>query len=122
MSIPESQQPQQLPESAHARLQSAAQGRPFFTSDLSVNQFVLVSQELPILTQALYNARELAMARMQYEGQQVGAHSVVGVSVSEDDWVCGEHAIEYFATGTAVSRFQPDANPVAPTMTMPLTN
>lgn len=273
MSMPESQSPQQLPDSARSRLQSSAQGRPCFTSDLSVNEFVLttqsgfeplgmvmgtciyhigaqsgrwnVSQELPMLTQALYNARELAMARMeseadllgaegvigveirarsyalsadiiefvavgtairtsdqgngrpslrtpqgrpftshlsgqdfwtllqhgwapralvmgtcvyhiahlsfrqvlqnagqntelgiysqavydareismarmQYEGQQVGADGIVGVDISEDDWIWGAHAIEFFAMGTAVARFQSDAVPVTPTMVMPL--
>jgi uncharacterized protein YbjQ (UPF0145 family) len=77
--------------------------------------------ELGIYTQAVYDAREISMARMQYEGQQVGANGVVGVSVTEDDWIWGEHAIEFFAMGTAVARFKPDAAPVTPTMTMPLT-
>ena len=44
MSEPVSQQPQQLPESARARLGRAQQGKPFFTSDLSVNEFVLTTQ------------------------------------------------------------------------------
>jgi len=272
MSMPESQRPQQLPESALRRLQASTQGRPCFTSDLSVNEFVLttqagyeplglvmgtciyhigvqtsrwsVSQELPVLTQSLYNARELAMARMeseadalgaegvigveirarfyklstdiiefvavgtaikstgqtpplrtpqgrpfsshlsgqdfwtliqhgwapralvmgtcvyhvahlsfrqvlsnlgqntelgiytqavydarelamarmQYEGQQVAADGIVGVQVTEDDWIWGEHAIEFYAMGTAVARFHEDASPIKPTMTMPLTD
>ena len=77
--------------------------------------------ELGIYTQAVYDAREIAMGRMQYEGQQVAADGIVGVNVSEDAWVWGEHAIEFFAMGTAVTRVQPDAAPVTPTLTMPLT-
>ena len=75
--------------------------------------------ELPIFTQALYDARELAMARMQYEGQQMGADGIVGTRV-DDFQYWGEHAIEFFATGTAVSRIRADAAPVQPSLTMPL--
>ncbi|GAA2057096.1 heavy metal-binding domain-containing protein [Catenulispora yoronensis] len=78
--------------------------------------------ELGTYTQAVYDAREIAMARMQYEGTQVGADGVVGVTVREDDWVWGEHAVEFFAMGTAVSRLHPDASPVSPQMTMPLSD
>ncbi len=77
--------------------------------------------EMTMFSQAAYDAREIAMARMQYEGQQVGADGVVGVSVSESAWAWGEHAIEFFALGTAVSRIRPDAEPVQPAMVMPLT-
>ncbi len=76
--------------------------------------------ELTNFTQAAYDAREIAMARMQYEGQQVGADGVVGVTVDESAWAWGEHAIEFYAMGTAVSRLRPDAEPVSPTLTMPL--
>src|SRR5260221_1351565 len=79
------------------------------------------NMELGTYTQAVYDAREIAMARMQYEGNQVDADGIVGVSVSENDWVWGEHAIEFFAMGTAVTRAHPDASPVAPQMTLPLT-
>jgi uncharacterized protein YbjQ (UPF0145 family) len=77
--------------------------------------------ELGTYTQAVYDAREIAMTRMQYEGRQVEADGIVGVSISESDWVWGEHAVEFFAMGTAVTRAHPDASPVAPQMTMPLT-
>ena len=75
--------------------------------------------ELPQFTQALYDARELAMARMQYEGQQIGADGIVGTTVN-DHRLWGEHAVEFFALGTAVNRVRPDANPVKPNMTMPM--
>jgi uncharacterized protein YbjQ (UPF0145 family) len=77
--------------------------------------------ELGVYSQAVYDAREIAMARLQYEAQQVGADGVVGVTVSEDDWIWGEHAVEFFCLGTAVTRFEPDARPVNPNMVMPLT-
>ena len=44
MTLPVSQQPQPLPDSARARLGRSQQGRPFFTSDLSVNEFALLRQ------------------------------------------------------------------------------
>ena len=75
--------------------------------------------EIEQFTQALYDARELAMARMQYEGQQLGADGIVGTRV-DDSRYWGEHAVEFFATGTAVSRIRPDAAPVQPSLTMPL--
>ncbi|MBR7832086.1 heavy metal-binding domain-containing protein [Actinospica durhamensis] len=81
-----------------------------------------VNAEMKSYTQAIYDARELAMSRMQYEGRQVGAGGVVGVSVEESTWAWGEHAIEFFALGTAVSRSHPDRTPVNPAMVMPLTN
>ena len=81
-----------------------------------------VNAEMKPYTQAIYDARELAMSRMQYEGRQVGAAGVVGVSVEESTWAWGEHAIEFFALGTAVSRSHPDRTPVNPAMVMPLTN
>ena len=78
------------------------------------------NMEMTLFSQAAYDAREIAMARMQYEGQQVGADGVVGVSVTESAWQWGEHALEFFALGTAVQRLRPDVEPVQPTMVMPL--
>jgi uncharacterized protein YbjQ (UPF0145 family) len=80
------------------------------------------NMEMQAFTQAAYDARELAMTRMQYEGEQVGADGVVGVTVSESAWAWGQHAIEFFAMGTAVQRLHPDTEPVHPSMTMPLTD
>ncbi|MEZ0095169.1 heavy metal-binding domain-containing protein [Streptacidiphilus sp. EB129] len=78
-----------------------------------------MNAELPVFTQALYDARELAMSRMQYEGQQIGADGIVGSTV-DDFRFWGEHAIEFLALGTAVSRIRPDTTPVQPSMTLPL--
>jgi uncharacterized protein YbjQ (UPF0145 family) len=58
--------------------------------------------ELPNFTQALYDARELAMQRMQTEAQELGAEGIVGVSLTEKSHGWGSHVIEFFAVGTAI--------------------
>jgi uncharacterized protein YbjQ (UPF0145 family) len=58
--------------------------------------------ELPNYTQSLYDARELAMKRMQTEAQELEAEGVVGVSLSERSHGWGSHIIEFFAIGTAI--------------------
>ena len=58
--------------------------------------------ELPNYTQALYEARELAMQRMQSEAQELEAEGIVGVSLSERSHGWGSHVIEFFAVGTAI--------------------
>jgi uncharacterized protein YbjQ (UPF0145 family) len=120
-----------LPDSAMARLAQLRPGAPgaIFTSDLSVAEFLLVRQagfrplgmvmgtsiyhvgiqfgnwsqnmELPTLTQAVYNARHLAMSRMQAEADQLGADGVVGVALTVRTGLM-EHAAEFVAFGTAV--------------------
>ena len=58
--------------------------------------------ELPNYTQSLYDARELAMQRMQTEAQELEAEGIVGVSLSERSHGWGSHVIEFFAIGTAI--------------------
>jgi uncharacterized protein YbjQ (UPF0145 family) len=53
-------------------------------------------------TQALYDARELAMERMQAEAQGAQAEGIVGVQIQERSHGWGSHVIEFFAVGTAV--------------------
>src|ERR1700678_1431881 len=99
---------------AMARLAELQPGRPgaLFTSDLSVNEFLLVreagfrplglvlgssiyhvgiqarrwgqNQELDVLSQAMYHARELAMTRMEAEAKALGADGIVGVRLEID--------------------------------------
>jgi uncharacterized protein YbjQ (UPF0145 family) len=104
--------------------------RGFFTSDLSVNEFLLVkqsgfeplglvlgssiyhigfqqamwnqNQELGVLTQAMYHARELAMTRMEEEADQLGADGVVGVRLDIGRYEWGADLAEFIAVGTAV--------------------
>jgi uncharacterized protein YbjQ (UPF0145 family) len=58
--------------------------------------------EMPNFTQALYDARELAMERMQKEGEQLQAEGIVGVQLQERSHGWGSHVIEFFAVGTAI--------------------
>ena len=60
--------------------------------------------ELPNYTQALYEARERAMQRMQAEAKDLGAEGIVGVTLSEKSHGWGSHIIEFFAVGTAIVR------------------
>jgi uncharacterized protein YbjQ (UPF0145 family) len=60
------------------------------------------NMELPNYTQALYDARELAMERMQAEAQGVQAEGIVGVALEEKSHGWGSHVIEFFAIGTAI--------------------
>jgi len=119
-----------IPEHGRERLQRLREAETFFTSDLSVNEFLLVkeagfeplglvvgssiyhiglqvrrwsqNQELNVLTQSMYHARELAMTRMEEEADQLGADGVVGVrlDVGRHEW--GGDLAEFIAIGTAV--------------------
>src|SRR5579871_6601776 len=103
-----------------------------FTSDLSVNEFLCVrkagftplgmvmgssvyhiglqiprqfqSQELEVITQAMYTARELAMTRMEEEADVLGADGIVGVRLEVTRQMWGEDLAEFMAVGTAVRR------------------
>jgi uncharacterized protein YbjQ (UPF0145 family) len=121
-----------IPDSGRQRIERMKQdvGRGFFTSDLSVNEFLLVkeagfeplglvlgssiyhigiqvasysqNQELGVLTQAMYHARELAMTRMEEEADQLGADGVVGVRLDIGRYEWGADLAEFIAIGTAV--------------------
>jgi hypothetical protein len=56
----------------------------------------------PNYTQALYDARELAMERMQAEALEAKAEGIVGVDLHERSHGWGSHVIEFFAIGTAI--------------------
>jgi len=62
------------------------------------------NQEMLQFTQGVYEARELALARMQAEAAAAQSSGVVGVTVEVKNHVWGEHATEFLATGTAVRR------------------
>src|SRR5439155_8680369 len=76
--------------------------------------------ELPNFTQAIYTARELAMARMQFEAQQVKSEGVVGVQITEKNHIWGHHAIEFFAIGTAVTRYRDGGGSLRPRLVLTL--
>src|SRR3954471_3316770 len=103
-----------VPKDAIKRLAELQPGRPgsIFTSDLSVNEFLLVreagfrplglvlgssiyhvgfqmgrwsrNQELEPLSPAMYPAREVAMTRMEAEASARGADGIVGVRLEID--------------------------------------
>jgi uncharacterized protein YbjQ (UPF0145 family) len=101
-----------------------------FTSDLSVNEFLLVSEvgfrplglvvgssvyhtgtqlgplrynkELDVLSRAMADGRELAMSRMQLEAATLGASGVVGVRLKVLRHDFGSELAEFVAIGTAV--------------------
>jgi uncharacterized protein YbjQ (UPF0145 family) len=121
-----------LPQSGRERLARMKEdiARGFFTSDLSVNEFLLVkeagfeplglvlgssiyhigfqqanwnqNQEMTVLTQAMYHARELAMTRMEEEADQLGGDGVVGVRLTIGRYEWGADLAEFIAVGTAV--------------------
>jgi uncharacterized protein YbjQ (UPF0145 family) len=121
-----------IPQSGRERIERMKQevARGFFTSDLSINEFLLVkqagfeplglvlgssiyhigfqqagwnqSQELGVLTQAMYHARDLAMTRMEEEADQLGADGIVGVRLDIGRYEWGADLAEFIAVGTAV--------------------
>lgn len=74
--------------------------------------------EMTLFTQGVYEARELALTRMQTEASQVGATGIVGVNWSVNNFVWGEHATEFFATGTAIKKPSDGRRMAAPTFTL----
>jgi uncharacterized protein YbjQ (UPF0145 family) len=58
--------------------------------------------EMVNFTQAIYDAREIAMERMQAEAKQLGAEGIVGVDIREGSGGWESHIIEFFAIGTAI--------------------
>jgi len=85
------------------------------------------SAELTAYTHALYDARELAIERLQAEAEDLGATGIVGVTVSEQEhawrtsfWDAGNAAlragelVELFVIGTAVVPMPGAAAPPRP--------
>src|SRR5690242_6898528 len=129
---PDGMAAQGVPADAMRRLAELQPGRPgsIFTSDLSVNEFLLVreagftpiglvlgssiyhvgiqigrwgkNQELETLSQAMYHARELAMTRMEAEASALGADGIVGVRLEVEMKEFGNDIAEFIAVGTAV--------------------
>src|SRR5438105_272420 len=126
-----------LPPHAVERLNKTREGaeKPFFSSDLTVNEYVLLHQagfrplglvmgtsmyqigyqragwtqnmELDVLTQAMYSARDLAMTRMEEEADVLGADGIVGVRLEVIRHAWGQGMAEFMAVGTAVKADAP---------------
>ena len=127
-----------VPEHGRERLERM-RDRSLFTSDLSVNEFLLVraagfeplglvvgtsiyhigfqmgawsrNQEMDVLTQAMYHARELAMTRMEEEADQLGADGIVAVRLEVSRRAWGNDLAEFVAIGTAVRHSRGQAAP-----------
>jgi uncharacterized protein YbjQ (UPF0145 family) len=75
--------------------------------------------EMPQWTQGYYDARELALARMQSEAERVQATGITGVDWSANEWMWGVHTLEFFTSGTAVRKVG-EAAAFAPELVLPL--
>ena len=78
--------------------------------------------EITQFTEALYNARELAMGRMQTEAETLDAEGIVGVQLLSLPHRWGGHTTEFFAIGSAVRSLRPDHVIATPTLVLPLTD
>ena len=120
---------------AHARerlkgIRTDAHSTGVFTSDFSVNEFLLVrkagfepvglcmgtcvyhvgyqlgawtkNQEMEVLSKAMYHARELAMTRMRAEATAMRADGIVGVKLTIKRLEWDENLLEFIAIGTGV--------------------
>ena len=58
--------------------------------------------EMPTFTQALSEARSLALGRMEDQARQSGASGILGVDLTEHSHAWGSHVIECFALGSAL--------------------
>ncbi|MET3805671.1 uncharacterized protein YbjQ (UPF0145 family) [Nakamurella sp. UYEF19] len=76
--------------------------------------------EIPQFTEALYDARELAMSRMQAEGEALHAEGIVGVNLLSLPHRWGGHTTEFFAVGTAVRPLRADHSIPTPQLMLPL--
>jgi uncharacterized protein YbjQ (UPF0145 family) len=134
------------------RLARIRPGRPadVVTSDLSVNEFLLVreagfrplglvlgcsiyhlgsqfrrwgrNRELEQLTQAMNDARELAMRRMEAEAQELGADGVVGVRLDIEFKDFGSDNAEFIAIGTAIRPLRAGHVIAKPRLVLPLSD
>ena len=60
------------------------------------------NQEMRVLSQAMYDARQLAMARMRAEADHLGADGIAGVQLRKGSYAWGREMLEFVATGTAI--------------------
>lgn len=120
------------PQAPDTRLAHTAGTDPerIFTSGLSASEYVLLGEagfeplgfvtgssvyhvglqvarwsqnhELQVLSQAMYDARQLATARMRAEADHLGADGIGGVQLRMESYAWGRQMLEFVATGTAI--------------------
>jgi uncharacterized protein YbjQ (UPF0145 family) len=78
--------------------------------------------EIPQFTEALYDARELAMSRMQTEAEELEAEGIVGMQLLSLAHQWGGHTTEFFAIGTAIKPLRADHTIAKPQLVLPLTD
>ncbi|MCL4445774.1 MAG: heavy metal-binding domain-containing protein [Actinobacteria bacterium] len=76
--------------------------------------------ELPHLTEALYQAREGAMARMQQAGISMHAQGIVDVKMDEGPMGAGGRVMQFVAVGTAVKLAASEHQMIRPEMVVTL--
>ncbi len=76
--------------------------------------------ELPNLTEALYQAREGAMGRMEEAARATGADGVINVKLREGPLGYNARVLQFVAVGTAVHLRDDQHRRIAPTMVVPL--
>jgi uncharacterized protein YbjQ (UPF0145 family) len=76
--------------------------------------------ELEQFTGALYDARELAMGRIQAAAKALAAEGVVGMELRQHSHTWGGHTTEFLAVGTAVRPLREDHEIDRPTMVLNL--
>jgi uncharacterized protein YbjQ (UPF0145 family) len=76
--------------------------------------------ELGNYTGALYEARELAMTRMQDEARGTGAQGIVAMRIEQASHIWGSHVIEFLAIGTTVALAKSGHRRLDPTMVLSL--
>ncbi|MBY0546804.1 MAG: heavy metal-binding domain-containing protein, partial [Candidatus Obscuribacterales bacterium] len=74
--------------------------------------------EMTNFTQALYDARELAMERMQNEAEGQKAEGIVGVDIYEGNYGWSSHVIEFFVVGTAIVALSAEHHIPAPQLVL----
>jgi uncharacterized protein YbjQ (UPF0145 family) len=125
--------PQGMPAEASDRLKSGT-----FTSDLTVDEVVCLenmevdplglvlgssiyhmglqwspqnkNQELTVLSQAMYQARSLAINRMEQEAETLQADGIVGVRFDINRYEWGPDLLEFMVIGTAVRSRDPKSS------------
>lgn len=76
--------------------------------------------ELSNYTAALYEARELAMTRMQEEARGTGAQGIVAMRIEQKSHLWGSHVIEFLAIGTTVRLTASGHQRIDPSLVLPL--
>jgi uncharacterized protein YbjQ (UPF0145 family) len=76
--------------------------------------------ELTVITEALYQSRELAMSRMQHEAFSLDTDGILGARVEENTHAWGSRVIEFVAVGTGIELVTDKHQRLDPSVVLPL--